>query len=92
LIVRKVPRRSCQSMANIEREFDRSMHEIYRRAKAEAGYTASIFLNMLSDLGGLATAKQLINARTVSDGYTALWERARKRLRDYRFVPKSPSK
>ena len=64
-------------MTGVDSEFDRAMHNIYRRAKDEAGYTASIFLNMLMDKGGLATAKQLINSPKVSDGYTALWDRGR---------------
>ncbi|WP_202326701.1 hypothetical protein [Mesorhizobium sp. 113-3-9] len=53
------------------------MFDIYRRAKSEAGYTANIFLKMLTDNGGLATAKTLINAAKPSDGYTALYERKR---------------
>lgn len=53
------------------------MFEVYRRAKAEAGYTASLFLQMLTDKGGLATARQLINAARPSDGYTHLYERGR---------------
>ncbi len=53
------------------------MMEIYVRAKAEANYTASLFHQMLCDRGGLPTAKQLINDRSVSTGYTALWERKR---------------
>lgn len=57
--------------------FDGAMFEIYRRAKAEAGYNANIFLQMISDRGGLATAKYLINAPRVSDGYTHLYERGR---------------
>lgn len=48
------------------------MFDIYRRAKSEAKYTATIFLSMLNDRGGLATAKTLINAETQSQGYTAL--------------------
>jgi hypothetical protein len=60
-----------------EAAFDRAMMDIYVRAKAEAGYTASIFHRMLCDRGGLATAKQLINDRKPSEGYTALWERGR---------------
>ena len=65
-------------MANsLEAAFDRAMMDIYVRAKAEANYTASIFHRMLCDRGGLATAKQLINERTPSEGYTALWERGR---------------
>lgn len=32
---------------------------------------------MLCEHGGLETAKRLINAPNVSEGYTALWERKR---------------
>jgi hypothetical protein len=53
------------------------MFEIYRRAKSEAGYNATIFLRMLSDNGGLATAKYPINSSQPSDGYTHLCERGR---------------
>jgi hypothetical protein len=53
------------------------MFEIYARARAEAKYTASVFLGMLQRQGGLITAKQLINASKPSDGYTALYERGR---------------
>lgn len=61
----------------LEAEFDLAMMNIYLRAKNEAGYVATIFHRMLCDHGGLKTAKQLINDRTVSSGYTALWERER---------------
>jgi hypothetical protein len=64
-------------MKDLESQFDLAMMEIYTRAKSEANYTASIFHRMLCERGGLATAKYLINDRTVSDGYTALWERGR---------------
>jgi hypothetical protein len=53
------------------------MFSIYKRAKDEARYPATIFLNMLSDRGGLATAKFLINSDKPSDGYAALYERGR---------------
>src|SRR5207247_11299621 len=43
----------------------------------EAGYNATIFLRMVSDRGGLATAKYLINSPTPSVGYTHLYERGR---------------
>jgi hypothetical protein len=104
-------------MADIEKQFDEAMLTIYRRAKSEAKYTASIFFNMLSERGGLATAKYLINAKHPSDGYTHLHERgrldltveaivieekrwhplftedelakARKRLSDYEYKPKT---
>lgn len=53
------------------------MFDVYRRAKDEAGYNATIFLKMLADHGGLATAKTLINAAKPSDGYAALYMRSR---------------
>lgn len=61
----------------LEAQFDRTMMDVYVRAKIEANYTASIFHRMLCERGGLNTAKQLINDSTVSQGYTALWERGR---------------
>ena len=60
-----------------EMKFDKSMMDIYRRAKDECNYNATRYLGMLLDHGGLKTAKILINASNVSDGYTALWERKR---------------
>lgn len=64
-------------MPDTLRQFDQAMFTIYRRAKAEANYNATIFLNMLTSKGGLATAKYLINAERPSDGYTHLYERGR---------------
>jgi hypothetical protein len=60
---------------DLAKEFDAAMFDIYRRAKDEAGYTASIFINMVHDRGSLSTAKYLINAAKPSDGYTQLYER-----------------
>lgn len=45
--------------------------------KKEAGYSASIFLRMLTENGGAQTARTLINATKPSDGYTALYEKGR---------------
>ena len=56
-------------------QFDERMLDIYRRARYEAGYNATRFLRMLNDQGGLETARTLLHAATVSDGYAALWER-----------------
>lgn len=104
-------------MANIEAQFDQAMFDVYRRAKDEAAYNATIFLQMLTESGGLHTAKTLINSPKPSDGYTALYmrgrldltvealviederwhalftneelDRARKRLREYRYEPRA---
>ena len=98
-------------------DFDQAMFDIYHIAKKEAGYTASIYLQMLNTRGGLSTARYLLNSAKPSDGYTALFERgrldltveamilenpkwhelfsdeellkARKRLADYGYTPKS---
>lgn len=61
----------------LEEAFHSAMQDVYRRAKEEAGYDATLFRRMLAEHGGPETARKLINARTVSDGYTALWERKR---------------
>jgi len=58
-------------------QFDEEMLNIYRRAKLEAGYNASLFLQMLNEHGGLETARILIHKHKVSDGYTALYLRGR---------------
>lgn len=62
---------------SIIEEFDREMEHIYRRALTEANYPATRFLQMLHEHRGLATARILIHANSVSQGYTALWERKR---------------
>ena len=65
------------SLVALERKFDAAMHNVYVRAKREADYNATRFLSMLEVHRGLATARILLHADTVSDGYTALWERER---------------
>jgi hypothetical protein len=62
---------------DLEKQFNEAMLDVYRRAKAEAGYNATRFLGMVTEMGGYETARTLIHAPTVSEGYTALWERGR---------------
>lgn len=45
---------------------------------------------MLHDRGGLGAAKYLINARTVSDGYTHLYERGRLDLTVEALIAENP--
>lgn len=70
--------------------FDQAMLGIYRRAKDEAGYTATIFLRMITDRGGLSTAKALINSPKPSAGYTALYELGRLDLTVEAMVLETP--
>jgi hypothetical protein len=64
-------------MKDLEDRFDAAMMDIYRRAQAEAGCSLTRFFQMLSEHRGLETARILLHAATVSEGYTALWERGR---------------
>lgn len=61
----------------LEDAFHDAMLNIYNTAKHEAGYNATRFLSMLNEHGGVKTARRLLDAATVSDGYTALWEHGR---------------
>jgi hypothetical protein len=61
----------------LERRFQIAMLSIYQRALTEANYRASRFHQMLCKHGGLETARILLHSPTVSEGYTALWERNR---------------
>ncbi|MFF0775876.1 caspase domain-containing protein [Nonomuraea wenchangensis] len=72
-----VRNRAHAPLTDPEREFEAAMIDVYRRAKTEARYSATYFFEMLNQRGGLATARHLLNASRVSDGFTALWERGR---------------
>ena len=64
-------------MDDVERQFNKAMVAVYEGAKRETGYNATRFLQMISEQGGVATARQLLRSAHVSDGFTALWERRR---------------
>jgi hypothetical protein len=64
-------------MTELEKAFDQTMFDIYRRADKEVGYRPTIFLDMLHKRGGIATARALITAAKPSDGYTRLFEKQR---------------
>jgi hypothetical protein len=64
-------------MSDDEMKFHEAMLEIYRRATSEAGYTPTRFLAMVAERGGLDTARYLLHAPNVSDGYEALCKRGR---------------
>ncbi len=78
---------------DLVREFGRRMVAIYNRGLKEANYNAAYFRSMLSQWGPLETARKLLAAPTVSDGFAALWERGRMDLTvealviDPRFAP-----
>jgi hypothetical protein len=59
------------------KQFHRAMVGIYETAKRDLGYNATRFLQMISEQGGLATARQLLWSDTPSDGFTTLWQHGR---------------
>ncbi|MGW8439313.1 hypothetical protein ACWGKS_29595, partial [Nocardiopsis sp. NPDC055879] len=58
-------------------DFGKEMLGLYERSKNEAGYTPSALLSMVSDLGPLGTARKLLAAPAVSDGFANLWDKGR---------------
>ena len=64
-------------MDDLERRFNGAMVSIYETAKRELGYNATRFVQMISEQGGLTTAKQLLWSSAPSEGFTTLWERGR---------------
>jgi len=63
------------AVSKLENEFNNAMFRIYLRVKTDANYTATTFLTMLRERGGVATAKHLINTAKPSDVYTRLFEK-----------------
>lgn len=47
--------------------------DIYHRARSETDYTPSYYIQMVSEYGGLETARRLINSSTPSEGYERLY-------------------
>jgi hypothetical protein len=71
---------NLEGAMSLESQFDEAMLNIYVTAVREAKYTPSEFHRMLSERGGVATAKDLINRAKPSDGYTNLYLRGFLRL------------
>ena len=101
-------------MADLEKQFDEAMMNVYLTAKDECGYKANDFLQMLYRDRGLITAKRLLSSDKHHYGFEKLHElhrlditveclvlnpkfrslfnegaleRARERLRKYRYDP-----
>jgi PHP family Zn ribbon phosphoesterase len=61
-------------MSELKTQFDKAMFNIYHRAREKCDYNAVRFLQMLSEKGGLATAKHLLFPGNPQEGFTHLWE------------------
>ena len=64
---------SAASENDLPRLFHRRMVSLYEQAKAQAGYNATYFLRMLSENGGVETARRLVMASSPSEGFTHLY-------------------
>ena len=58
----------------IKKRFHQEMLDIYKRALTEAKYKPTVFLRMVGEHGGYETARRLIHASSVSEGYVKLFE------------------
>ena len=63
-------------MDTFETWFTEAMRQIYRRAAVELDYRPIRFFQMVEELRGAATAKELL-AAPVQEGFTTLWEHGR---------------
>ncbi len=61
----------------LELAFHQRMRQVYEQAQTECGYTATRFLQMVADQGGVQAAKQLLTTEGYSEGLTRLWEEGR---------------
>ena len=61
----------------LEQQFNEEMRNIYVVAKKELKYNATRFLQLLSEKGGVAAAKQLIAKDGGTYGFEVLWEMGR---------------
>jgi len=59
---------------NLQKQFEKELFKLYELAKIKCNYNATRFLKMLHELGGVATATQLVLSPEFSQGLTAMWE------------------
>lgn len=62
---------------SLRKQFEKDMMQIYLRAKKECKYNASRYFQMLSEKGGIETARALIYKVGGTDGFEKLWELGR---------------
>ena len=62
------------------------MISVYRSAKEECNYSATNFLRMLNNHGGIETAHRLLSVTEPHSGFTILWESGRLDITVERFV------
>lgn len=61
-------------MNSLEIQFTVELLNAAEIAKKECKYNPSFFIHMLDENGGVETAKKLLRAKKISDGFEKLWE------------------
>ena len=61
-------------MSPSEARFHEAMLDVYRNARQRCNYNATYFLQMVSEIGGLATARKLLQRSEPSSGFAELWQ------------------
>jgi hypothetical protein len=64
---------TLMSPSQLEKRFTTSLVQAVDECK-RIGYNPSYFRQMLAEHGGVETARRLIDAPTISDGFIKLWE------------------
>ncbi len=64
-------------MGQLENKFHSEMLNIYETSKKELKYNPTRFLQLVSKIGGIAAAKQLISKDDGTYGFGVLWEHSR---------------
>ena len=57
-----------------EARFHEAILDVYRNARQRCKYNATYFLQMVSEIGGLATARKLLQRSEPSSGFAELWQ------------------
>ena len=68
---------SDDQLDKLKKQFHQAMIDIYQSAKRELGYTATYFLQMVSEMGGIEAARRLLAKTELSDGFTELYLKKR---------------
>ncbi|MFF5084832.1 caspase domain-containing protein [Actinoplanes sp. NPDC000266] len=76
--------------AALEKQFQQALVSGYQSMKRQINYNATYYIQMISNLGGLGAARQLLHTSSVSSGFTTLWEKGRLDLTVEAFVLREP--
>jgi len=76
--------------SQLEQQFHKEMIALYHRAVAECDYRPTRFLQMVTERGGLAAAKDLLRASRPAEGLTILWEHGRLDLSVEALICRTP--